>query len=349
MEKLKLILILLAIGITTASRISAIEIKPGGLLFAHYQFTSSQHLQDGTDAKNINAFEISRIYLNATATYSEKINAFLQLEANLISHEFGKNSASPNQVFLKNAELRFNFHKAANLLAGLVSVPWRGYEEKIWNLRFVAKVLDDMEGIGQATDRGIRLQGKVQFLNYDAMISNGEGTGARNTSGNETATNGDGRFKDFQIRLAFSPLEKMGEWFAGLKANLLLYKGAVNDTKLRDRYFAGLSYESKFVNAMATYYNADNSAKTAPFRGEGFSIYSIVNPKAKWWLFARFDSYDPDLHTGGDKRNRYLYGAGVQVVKGIRIALDHQYLQQERRSATRQDESIFFLHSEAQF
>lgn len=325
--------------------VNAIEVKPGGLLFAHYEFVASQHLQNGTTDHNLNAFEVSRIYLNADAKYDEKISAFLQLEANLISRD-SKN----NRVFLKNAELRFNFNTAAKLSAGLISTPWRGYEESIWKYRFVAKLLDDVEGLLNATDRGIRLSGKVPFIQYDAMIANGEGTGGDSTAGNESITsNGGGRFKDYTAKIAISPLEQMGDELKGFKINALFHKGDKNETQLRNRILSGLSYESKYVNFMVTYFNADNSSVTIPSRGEGFSVHTSVSPTAKLSVFARFDRYDPNINSGNDAHNRYVYGLSYQIVKGIRIAIDHQYVEQEVRSATRQDESIFFVHTEAKF
>lgn len=324
---------------------NALEVKPGGVVFAHYEFTASQHLQNGATTQNYNAFEVSRIYLNADAKYDDKVSAFINVEANLTSRD-NKN----NRIYLKNAELRLNFHKAAKLSAGLVSVPWRGYEEGIWKHRFVSKILDDIEGLLPASDRGLRLSGQIPFLAYDAMIANGEGTGGDGTGGNETtAYNGGGRFKDYTAKIAVIPLETLGDELKGLKINAMFHKGDKNEAALRNRMYAGLSYESKFLNMAGNYYNADNSAKTAPSRGEGFSFHAVVTPVEKFWLFARFDKYDPDIHAGGDARNRYFSGLGYQLAKGVRIAVDHQYLQQEKRSLTRQDESIFFVHTEAKF
>jgi hypothetical protein len=72
----------------------ALEVKPGGTIFAHYEFATSQHLANGTTSQGYNAFEVSRIYLNADAKYDEKVSAFLQLEANLSSRD-----SKSNRVF----------------------------------------------------------------------------------------------------------------------------------------------------------------------------------------------------------------------------------------------------------
>lgn len=346
--KCKIFIVLVAtvilLGFYSAG-VEAIEVKPGGTIFAHYEFVASQHLQNGTTTQNYSAFEVSRIYLNADAKYDDKVSAFIQLEANLASRD---NKA--NRIYLKNAELRLNFHKAAKVSAGLVSLPWRGYEEGIWKHRFVSKTLDDIEGLLPASDRGVRLSGQIPFLAYDAMISNGEGTGGDSTGGNETTTVDDGgRLKDYTAKLAIAPFETLGDELKGLKINAQFHKGDKNETTLRNRIFSGLSYESKTVNLWLAYYNADNSTSTAPSRGEGFSFHMGVTPTEKYGTFFRFDRYDSDIHAGAEAYNRYIYGVDYQLVKGVRISIDHQYVQQGKRSPTLQDESIFFIHTEAKF
>ncbi|MBI2119853.1 MAG: hypothetical protein HYT97_09570 [Elusimicrobia bacterium] len=334
-----------ALGIIYSQGVNALEVKPGGLIFAHYEFVASQHLQNGTTTQNYSAFEVSRIYLNMDAKVDDKVSAFINLEANLTSRD-NKN----NRVYLKNAELRLNFHKAAKLSFGLIASPWRGYEEGLWKHRFVSKILEDIEGLLPASDRGVRLSGQIPFFAYDAMIGNGEGTGGDGTGGNETTAHGaGGRFKDYTAKVAIIPFQTLSGPLKGLKLNALCHKGEKNETTLRDRLYAGLSYESKVLNLAGNYYNADNSAQAAPSRGEGFSFYTVVAPIEKFWLFVRFDKYDPDIHVGGDTRMRFFSGLGYQVTKGVRVALDHLYTLQERRSLTRQDESIFFIHTEAKF
>ena len=318
--------------------------KPGGTVFAHYEYAASQHLQNGTTSQGYNSVEVSRIYLNAEAKYDDKVSAYVNLEANLSSRE-GKN----NRVFRKSAELRYAFNDAAKLYFGLIGLPWRALEENVWH-RFTGKDLEDTEGIGFATDRGVRLSGKIPYLSYSAMAANGEGTGADGTAGNEAASyNGGGRLKDFILTLSLSPFENSGKRLKGLKLNAQALKGDRNETTLRNRVFSGVSYESQMFKAGLNYYNADNSAAAAPSRGEGFSVYGYLYPTPEYWVMARFDRYNPNINAGGFSHNRYIYGVGYQLVKGVRVALDHQYLQQETRTHTLQDESIVFVHTEAKF
>lgn len=326
-----------------SSGLFAVEMKMGGTVFAHYEYVTSKHLKDGTVSQDYNAFEVSRIYLNSDIKYSDTVSAFLNLEANLLSRE-----AKNNRVYLKNAELRWG-SEPAKLYFGLIGVPWRALEETIWH-RFIGKDLEDIEGIGNATDRGVRVSGKIPYLTYHLMVSNGEGTGGDGVGGNETTVpNGGGRLKEFLAQISLMPFEQL-ESLKGLKISIMGLKGNKNEITLKNRIFAGLSYDSKCFKAMANYYNADNSPSVGvPSRGEGFSAVATVYPNEKWWLIARFDKYNPNIHAGGFSHNRTIYGLGTMLTKGVRFALDHQYTEQETRTIALQDESVVFVHSEIKF
>ncbi|GEM_PF-3372578 len=321
----------------------AVELKTGGLIFAQYERVTSHHLKDGTPAQDFNAFDVSRIYINADAKYNDTLSGFINLEADLVSRE-----TKNNRVFLKSAELRWGTD-SARIYFGLIGVPWRALEETVWH-RFVSKDLEDVEGIGLATDRGIRLSGKIPYLSYHLMMANGEGTGADGLAGNETtAVNGGGKLKDYIAMVSLTPFETLGDSVKGFKISAMVQKGDKNETTLRNRAFAGIAYDSKHIKAVANYYNADNSSTTFASRGEGISLYTIIYPNEKWWILARFDQYNPNIVAGGFSHNRIIYGAGYLITKGVRISLDHQYLHQERRTAALQDESVVSLHTEIKF
>lgn len=323
---------------------NALEVKPGGTIFAHYEYVASQNLKDGTTTQGLNNFDVSRIYLNSEVKYDDKVSGYINLEADLVSRE-SKN----NRVFLKNAELRYAWNDMAKVYFGLIGLPWRAGEEAVWT-RFVAKDLEDTEGIGNATDRGIKFNGKIPYLAYNFLVVNGEGTGADSTSGNESTVFGNGgRLKDFVAMVSVSPLEKLGVQLKGLKINLQGLKGDKDEFTLRNRIFAGLSYDSSLFRAAANYYNADNSAASAPSRGEGISIYGLLFPIPKFWAAVRFDHYNPNINAGGFSHNRYLWSLGYELNKYVRLSLDEQYLEQETRTKTLQDENIFFVHTETKF
>ena len=105
------------------------------------------------------------------------------------------------------------------------------------------------------------------------MISNGEGTGGDSTAGNETTSyNGGGRLKDYSAKFAVSP-SNLGDSLKGFKVNALFHKGSKNESTLRNRIFAGLSYESKYVNAVCNYFNADNGSGAGHREARIFNLF----------------------------------------------------------------------------
>ncbi|MBI4051986.1 MAG: hypothetical protein HY400_05730 [Elusimicrobia bacterium] len=319
------------------------ELKMGGLIFADYEYVTSKFLANGTQANNFNAFDVGRIYLNGSAKFDERFDSFLQLEMNILSRD---NTA--NQAYLKQAWVRWNeIYSGASLRFGLVPTLWRGYEEGIWKHRFVAKILEDEEGLLNASDRGVLLSGRIPHVDYEAEVSNGEGTGGRTTAGNEV-----NKFKDYALRLAVSPFKEGA--LNGFKANTLIHKGFKVGSWPRDRNIYGLSYESKGFNLWGAYYRSRDgfslSTGTGTVSSEGFSFFGVLNcPHYPAWIFARWDLFNPRLDIVGDAHQRFIYGIGYQLAEGIRISVDHQLLKQETEIATRKNQSIVFTHLEVKF
>ncbi len=325
--------ILLVVAFTKGA--SAVEIKTGGTIFAHYEYVTSEHLKDGTKAKDFNAFDVSRVYLNLDAAFSDTVRGFVQYETNLISRE-----ETANSVFVKQALLEIKeVYPDAKVMFGLIPSSWRGYEEGIWRHRFVSKILDDVEGLFSATDRGVRLNGKAPFLEYDFAVVNGEGI--KNNEVN--------RYKDLAAKVAIAPFKEGA--LSGLKINAHLQEGAYDQDLPRDRFIGGLSYESKRFNIMGSSYNATDqkTATSTEAKGEGFSIHGVYNFSEKCNGFARYDSWDPDTKTSDDDYSKIFIGTGYKVTDGVRLALDWQALNQKRETATRKDEQFAALHAEIKF
>ena len=345
--------LLSALAAAAAQPGHAVEIKPGGLVYSDYQYVASNHLRNGAAVNpGYNTFDVTRVYLWADVKVDDVWSAYVRLEDNAASYPAGGSppAGSTNGVYLKNAELRAAFFPWLKTSFGLVGTPWIGFEEDIWQQRFVAKTFADEEGLFPSTDRGLKVSGKVPFVAYDLMVSNGGGTGGLSTAGNETPTlNAGGRLKDYQAKVSVTPFETMGDLLKGFKINALGYKGEASETTTKDRILGGVSYESAMFNIMATYVNTNNDTPAAPSRGEGFSIHTVVKPTEKFWVFARFDRLDPDVNVGGDMHNRYIYGIGYQPAKFVRLAIDQQYLQQETTTAARADENSVFFHTEVKF
>lgn len=310
-------------------KIEAAETKISGVIFADFNFVLSEYLKSGTTAYNINSFDVSRAYLNADAKFTDTIKGFVQYEVNLITLD-----GTSNSVYLKQALLEIkDIYPDAKIMFGLIPNPWRGYEEGIWKHRFVAKILDDIEGFFPATDRGVRLNAKASIVEYDLGIYNGEGT----------KSNESNKYKDYIGKIAVSPFTE--EQVKGLKLNLYYHKGNYDTDLPRDRILAGVSYESKKVNAMLTSYNAD----TKKVKSDGISVHSVLNLTEKEWVFARYDLYDPDKDKTDDARSRMFLGLGYKITDGVRATVDYQSLTQEKETSTSRNQSILFWHLEVKF
>jgi len=315
------------------------EIKVSGVIFADYGYYLSESLADGTKSKNFNSFDISRVYFNTEINFTDKIKGFAQLEANLISKEIWSAKPATNAPYLKQAFLEIkDIYPNAKLTVGFVPVPWRGYEEKIWGHRFVAKIFDDIEELQSSTDRGLRLSGKVlKYIEYDLAVLNGEGTKKNEIN----------KYKDYNVKTAIE-----APFLKGLKLNLFYQKGNNGKDQLRDRFFSGLSYESKRFNAMGTYFNVNGRGVGADYKGEkgqGFSIHSIFNLTVRQWIFARYDFFDPNKDKADDAKQRIILGLGHKITEGVKVALDYQTQIYEKETDEKKNVSAIFCHLEIKF
>lgn len=320
----------------------AADVKLGGLVFTHYEYVLSDYLSNGIRANDRNAFDVSRVYLNASSKMDDRFDVFVQLETNQSSRD---NTA--NQTYLKQAWVRWSeVYPRASLRFGMVPATWRSFEEGIWKLRFVAKILEDEEGLLSASDRGVLLSGKIPYVAYDALISNGEGTGGRGTTGNET-----NKYKDYALRMAVSPFQQPG--LKGVKINLQVDEGNKGENWPRDRVLSGLSYESTRFNIWGAYYSARDGKSvvtgTDTVKGAGFSFHSIVNLSKGYWVFARVDQWDPNTNTADDAHRRFYYGLGRTLSENIRVSVDQQFVRQEKVTATQKNQNIIFTHVEVKF
>lgn len=302
-----------------------IETKVSGVIFANYDYTVSEFLSNGNPANSINSFEIGRVQVNVAAKFSDKYNAFVQLETNLITRD-----ATANQSYLKMAYLEFNgIYPKASLRAGFVNTLWVDFENAVWKYRFVSKTLPDEDIKLPTTDRGLRLKGSMPFLTYEAMAVNGEGTGARNVSGNEV-----NKCKDYAARIAVSPFEN-GDW-KGFKINFYAHQGYSDIDKARNRLFGGLSYESAKWNAMTNYYAADdNNVKGAGYSAHG--SFAVTKDKE---VFARCENWDKNTDVSDNAYSRIIGGISQQVISNIRLALSYQSIIQEKETPTQKNQNV---------
>lgn len=307
-------------------------VKIEGIVFADYRYD----LTDGK--KNINSFEVSRVYLTAKKEVSEyaKLRITLEIDTTKRFEDSADDKLKDGGIpFLKYAYLELpKIIKDNKIYFGLVEMPWIGYEEKIWGNRFVSKVFPDLIGKIKSADRGIEISGKKSGENfgidYALAIVNGEGV-----TGEER-----NKYKDFQARISFQPAKKTIE---GLKIHSLLSLGNSDKDKKRDRNLFGLSMEDKAYHAMFSYLNTKDD-KT---KGKGYSVHSSYKLNERNSIFARLDDFDPDDAKADDGYKIIILGCSYKVTDGVRASLDYQTKNYE--DATKKDEKKVYLHLEVKY
>ncbi|MCS7184344.1 MAG: hypothetical protein NZ870_00215 [bacterium] len=310
------------------SFILAVEAKFGGVIFTDLNYTFSEYYYDGS-SPTLLSFDVSRIYLNADIKFLDNVKGFLQIENNIISKEPATNRTSVNDVYLKNAEVHIKKY-GFDIRFGLIPTPWRGYEEKFWKHRFVSKVFEDIELGIPATDRGIRLIGKLALLEYDVGLYNGEGT-----KSNETNV-----YKDTLARFAVDIIKT-------LKLNLFYLSGRYGDgaKNEKEKFFYGFSFENKNISAMGTIYSSNDKGRNQI----GYSIHSVYNLTKKHWLYIRFDSFDPNNDLADDLRSRFYFGFGYKIADGVRAALNYLSINPQKDAATTRLQNTVSYNLEVKF
>lgn len=317
------------------------EIKIGGQIFFRWQKYTAK---GGT---NVNNFDIDRAYINLTKKLDRDAAARLTLDvARLDTSKLDTNKKGQNLYdFLKYAyvELPVNipaqlqpipFNSSAKL--GLQQTVWIDWEDKIMNLRWIAKSLLDNEGIMPSADFGISAAGKISppfmpEVEYQTGLFNGSGYKSAET---------DGR-KNFSLRLnsTIYDRDKLGKVIVGVLGS---YVG-IN--------FSGAdSLTTKQVSALAVYKHDLGTVYGEYLYGTGISGYSIggiyqvltgIN------VFARFDDYAPSRSIADDQIDRSFYGITCDWGRDIKFALDLQNTTGGSAASTSAGTatSILYLHA----
>lgn len=312
------------------------EMKISGTLFAQYLSYLSDYDAKGKELDGLNAFDIPRTHLNVDVKLSEKARLFLQYETMWITKEPGlaakeeKKDAFSKQAFL---ELKDILYPGTKIMFGLIPLPWNDYENVFWKHRFVQKTFADLEGAVKSIDRGVRINTKINIVEADLSLGNGEATG------NEWD-----KAKEIEGRIVLSPFKE--GILKGLKINAYVHGGSSStaaDTS-RDRILYGLAYADNKVSAAVT----SLTGKTAKNDISGFSVFAVYSLTDKMSVFGRMDQWDPS-QSADDARTRMLAGLSYKVESNVRAALAYHGLTQEKEATTRKNESAVGLHIETKF
>ncbi|MBU0952588.1 MAG: hypothetical protein KKH91_07200 [Elusimicrobia bacterium] len=312
----KILVLSIAGLVFSLATVSAQEEKPkaevGGIIFADYFY----NLTKNAAPANISCFKLTRLYLTATRTLTDKSKIKATLEG----------TQPVNQLFIKNAFIEFNDVCCnSNIRAGVIPMPWIGYEENILKNRFIAKTFTDIAGVLNSADIGLGFSGKLanKSVDYDLALVNGEGYKTAEVSSD----------KDIAARVSY-------EVVSGIK--LHAFENIGKETSLgldRNRTIAGVSFEQKKVSAMVYYL----AAKDAAVNKAGFSLFGSYSILSNLALLARFDSFDSNTDAISDSYNRIIAGAAVSISEGVQLGLSAQLINYENTVVQGNDQTFIYI------
>lgn len=357
------IISLIGIGMAQAA-----SVKAGGTIFGYYSHTLSD--PDSTKL-GYNEFGIGRAYLDLKADFTEatednqppfKAKARITYDAEPLSG-FVKikpdpADSTPPSVSISGVYMGFLKFAYGELGAfrgipgelwfriGQIPTPLVGYEEGLWGLRFVAKVMTDEYKILNSADRGLGADYVFPAKYGSLSIAYMNGEGFKSGEVNE--------FKDIAARLSAYPFAGLSGPLSGFGIHGYYHMGKPDEDKVRDRVIAGASYSmGEKLGLMFSYITTSDGASDDPLKGAGYSGWAWVNlgkfltQDQSFGLFGRYDSYDPDADTEDDATSFMIAGAYYTFAKGWQVALDYQAKTLEDPDTN--PSSKIYLHLLAQF
>jgi hypothetical protein len=238
--------------------------------------------------KNVSAFALRRVYLGYSYTISPVFSSLVMLEA----QDIFQDTRGDRTVTIKFMYLNWkNIYKGADLRIGqMPTLSYAFLSESIWFYRSIEKMIIDQRDIRTPSDLGIALLGKVDSAGtygYNIMVGNGSGTRPETLTpaGKSKIFSGEvfGYFLNKKILL-----ELYGDYQPGLDHKNQVLLKALLGYKI-DRLSAGVEVMHRTLNNIKS-----DGTHAVNF---GFSIYAhgtLVKDKLR--VFARLDSYNPDLN-----------------------------------------------------
>lgn len=359
-----------------AAPAAAADVKFGGLIFGQYGMYTSKTTSGYGPLRGKGEFDITRIYVTGEGKFSPTVKGKIVIEGNGTSNA-SADSHKANQVFLKNAFLTWTPLEPLSVDAGMIGMPWNGFEEKIWGRRFVQKTPMDQQGILNSADKGIGVLYSIPkgYGDVRAVYVNGEGYAVQ-----ETAT-GDGRYKDAGLRVSITPVPE-NERVGGVRLHMYVQNGqsGTGEAKRRDRYLAGVSYQGAKGHLMYSAvksYTGNNASVGATFpnvptagsnnrRTWGQSVHGAYKVCKSASVFGRYDYFSVEAARLGatsattadtDSFSRGTLGVDYKLAEGMTVSLNDQWLTPNNKPSgkaapTRQvknNENLVLLQFEAKF
>jgi hypothetical protein len=225
--------------------------------------------------KDLNGFQIRRIYFQLDNDLSIKYSTRFRLEADSKS----LTSDAKIGVAVRTAYLQVrDIYPRADLFLGLIATPIWENPEDFWQYRSIEKTIADFRGLGSSMDEGLELKGFADSdhrFGYSAMVGNGPGQKPE-----------DNRYKKGMLALPIHIGDLRLEPFVDYE------DGAGGRDRATYKGFAGYEFRRSAIGVeVVDRVNHTPTGNQEPF---GFSVFARATPYATLAGFARFDLWQPD-------------------------------------------------------
>jgi hypothetical protein len=248
------------------------QVKLGGTIFA-----------DWTRGSNLNAFNLTRAYLNVTGrinpAISFRITPDIVRDTLTYRMKYAYGQFDLDRFTTKGSWIRF----------GLQQTPWIDYEESIYRYRFQGPVFADREGFLTSSDFGAAVHWTFPADSGDLHVGvyNGEGY-TRSELNNQ---------KSVQLRAAVRPFSRAGVW-NGLRVAAFVDQDHSAETKARRRAIASATFEHSFVNAGAEWLQAND----AGIEARGYTLWATPKLPRNFEVLLRHDELKPDRNASATRK-----------------------------------------------
>jgi hypothetical protein len=241
--------------------------------------------------KDLNGFQIRRIYFQLDNDLSAKYSSRFRLEADSKSlTSDGKIGVNVKAAYLQVKSL----YRRGDLLVGMLTTPIWENSEEFWQYRPIEKTVADFRGLGGSADLGAELKGFFDAdrrFGYVAMVGNGIGQKPE-----------DNRHKKFYVGLPVRIRDLRVEAYAD-------YEDVIaGQDRVTFKGFAGYEFRKAAVGVEVV--DRVNHRPAGNQEPAGFSAFVRATPTPTLAAFGRFDLWKPDRRAA-NRVDSQLWIAGL--------------------------------------
>jgi hypothetical protein len=257
--------------------------------------------------KDLNGFQIRRIYFQLDNDLSIKYSTRFRLEADSKSlTSDGKIGVNVKAAYV---QVKSAFRRA-DVFAGILTTPiWENVEE-FWQYRSIEKTIADFRGLGSSADLGAEVKGAFdadRTVGYYVMVGNGIGQ-----------KNEDNRYKKFY----FGFPAKFGDLRVEVYSDYEYQFGGLSHVTYKG--WTGYEFKKGAIGLEAVdRVNHRPAANQEPF---GLSLFGRAAPRPTLAAFARVDLWQPDRRLD-NRVDSQLWIAGIdwQPYKDVHFMPNFEY------------------------